>query len=278
MQKIHLDKIRAIFSEAWTFLTAGGVILAAVVLVFIGLGADKVPQAASDADNMLRILAGLLGVLLVGVAGWAVITVRSMNGRADIISGKLEQAKNWLAHAGDEIIMQRDQLVPWSEALRGRSVVKILGMSLRSLSFDNIQTLNAVVRSGGECTCILLKPESAASAQAAKTYNKMKPADYDREIALSTDRLLEISGEFPQNFTVKQIEHIPIAGMTYLEGGGSERRIIVELYTMTGGHRPHLDLSPGKNEEWFQHFYAELNALERGARTVPPNRAPEIVP
>lgn len=255
----------------WTFLTAGGIFLGAALLLLLSSGFLKEVTPDADASSVLRIFVGVFGGLLLAASVWMNLLVDTLNSRADSLDSAFETIRAKMAHSGDRVLRGRDELVPWTDALRNRQTIRMVGMSLRAFSRDHLDTVRAMLRGGGRCVFVLLKPGSTASAQAARTYNRsMSIADYDREIETSTERLRALMKEFPKQVTIKQIAHIPIASITHLEGGDAGSRIIAELYTMdeSSHRRPHLDLSPEANEQWFNYFRSEMDKLEREAAAV----------
>lgn len=257
--------IRALFLGLWTLLTAGGVLFAALVLVLIGTGFLREQTPEADAASVIRIFVGIFGGLLVAVAIWANLLVNNLKARADTLEAAFAFIRSQVSRSGDKALRGRDEMKPWADALRNRRSLKMVGMSLRAFTRDHLSSVREVLKAGGTCQFIQLMPNSPASALAAKTYNKlMDPADYDREILASTDRLRALAREFPKKVTLKYLPHIPIAGITMFEGGDSSSRIIAELYTMdeSSHSRPHLDLTPESNEQWFEYFRKELDKLD----------------
>lgn len=258
------------------------ILLACASLASLGIGvafssgAFPILDASEDARNISRVMAGAFGAFAIAQALQLLTITRtqvSSSKALELLSDRLDETNAKISPEADAVLKTRDALPRWGNAIREGQVLKMTGLSLRTFTAENLVSVRAMLKAGGEAQFLLLQPESDSSRiTAANFLGEKDPSVYNAQIRTSLTKLQQLQEAHPNSVGLRTLDHIPASSMTIIESRSGDRAIFVEFYTEEESSvgRPHLVLSPLTSPLWFEYFETQFKILwERGTDWKP---------
>lgn len=226
-------------------------------------GSDRDKTAA--VEDLIRVISGAVAAAVLAIGASMLLLRRQAlesTESAKAIEKSIANLGALIQPQADAVLKTRESLVRWAVALRGRNSLYMSGMSLRTNSIEYRNSIEEILKSGGECRFLLLKPDTKSSDVVARNFlGQTNPRGYNADIRRSLDRLSDLQVRYPAQVEIRVLDHVPAVSISYLDADLSSGKIFVEFYTYEDSSvkRPHLELSADTSPMWYNYFAAQFS-------------------
>jgi hypothetical protein len=262
---MHKDRLDNAFT---TILINLGFLFSAALCIILGLGFLKAKGQISDIDSVARLLAAALATFVTAIGASLFLLRRRMTDKQTDegkIYDDLKDALNQVIPNLDKLIVTRDELPPFAQALNQHNKMSMAGMALRTITTDHLPNIRRFVQRGGTARFILVQPGAPCCDVIARSFFSGKTsAAYSRDVRESLDELSGLQEAYPDRLEIRVLDYVPATSITLFDDSRPTARMVLEFYTYaTSSGRPHLNLTPPNSPTWYHYFVEEFEVIWR---------------